>query len=106
MYNLPLGKMTEDWGSKIGSSVGVVHDVEVGADGIGWGNFIRARVELKLQKALARGRFIEVQGKKVWIDFKYEKLPDFVLHVDGCCMVAKGVQWDLLQMVHLSLELG
>lgn len=67
--------MTEEWGNQIVNSVGKVLEVDVGNDGVGWGKFLRVKVEIPLCKALARSRFINVQGQKTWMDFRYEKLP-------------------------------
>lgn len=75
IHNLPLGLMKKDWGEQIGGFVGRVHDVDVADDGIGWRKFLRVNVELKLQKAITRGRIIMGYGKKIWVSFKYEKLP-------------------------------
>ncbi|XP_042954547.1 uncharacterized protein At4g02000-like [Carya illinoinensis] len=75
MLNLPLGIMNEDCGRKIGSSVGRVVDVDVPEDGIGWGRSLRVRIEVPLRQAVARGRTVNVEGNKVWVKFKYEKLP-------------------------------
>ncbi|XP_042980007.1 uncharacterized protein LOC122310195 [Carya illinoinensis] len=92
VHNLPLGFMTEEWGHRIEASVGEVLDVDVDEDGIGWGKCLRVRVEIKLQKAIARGRTIMANGKKVWLSFKYEKLPKicfscgWILHGENGCM--------------------
>lgn len=39
-YNLPLACMGIETGFKIGSSVGVVEEVDVPYDGVGWGEFL------------------------------------------------------------------
>jgi hypothetical protein len=77
MYNLPLACMGRDIGVKIGSSVGVVKEVDLVDDDIGWGEYLRVRILLDLKKPLARGRLLHLQSKSLWIAFKYEKLPKF-----------------------------
>ncbi|KAF5447236.1 hypothetical protein F2P56_032804 [Juglans regia] len=98
IHSLPLGCMTEECGQQIGSSVGKVLEVDVGEDGIGWGKALRVRVEVPLTKAIARGSFLNVQGQKVWVTFKYEKLPKicfscgWILHGETGCLSGKGDQ--------------
>lgn len=43
-------------------------------DDIGLDEFLRIRVEINLNKLLARGRVIEYNRKNLWIPMKYEKL--------------------------------
>lgn len=74
IHNLSLGFMMEDWGNRIGASVGKVLDVDVDEDGICWGKCLRVKVEMELQKPIARSRTIMVNGKKLWLSFKYENL--------------------------------
>ncbi|XP_041001574.1 uncharacterized protein LOC121247263 [Juglans microcarpa x Juglans regia] len=95
IYNLPLGYMTKEWGERIGKSLGQVLDVDVDEDGIGWGKYLKVQVELNLQKPITQGRIIMVQGKKLWLPFKYDKLPHlcficgWILHgVSRCTLVA------------------
>lgn len=52
--------MTKEWGVHVGNSVGRVLEVDVDDDGVGWGKYLRVKVEIKLHKALARGRIIMV----------------------------------------------
>lgn len=75
VYNLPFASMTQEVGVQIGESVGKVLKVHADERGIGWGKFLRIRVEMDISKPLLRGRFITVEGKKSWVHFKYERLP-------------------------------
>ncbi|XP_042944656.1 uncharacterized protein LOC122278541 [Carya illinoinensis] len=91
IHNLPLGCMSMEWGKRIGDSVGRCMEVDVESDGVGWGKCLRVKVAMPLCKAIARGRFINVQGEKIWINFCYEKLPKicftcgWITHgEDGC----------------------
>ena len=77
MFHLPLACMGRDIGFKIGASVGVVEDVDVGDDGVGWGEFFRVQILLDLSKLLPRGCTILVQDKAIWVAFQYEKIPKF-----------------------------
>ena len=41
MFYLPLACMNQKVGSQIGASVGVVEEVEMDEEGIGWGEFLQ-----------------------------------------------------------------
>lgn len=69
--------MNRDVGYKIGASLGVVKDVDVTDDVVGWGRCLRIRVLLDLTKPLDRGRALTLNGKTIWVRFKFEKLPPF-----------------------------
>ncbi|KAF5454481.1 hypothetical protein F2P56_024141 [Juglans regia] len=73
-HNLSLIGTSLECGEKMGRSLGVVEEVEVDGDDVGWGMFLRVKVLLDLKKPLARGRTITLQGVKTWIPIKYEKL--------------------------------
>jgi hypothetical protein len=55
MYNLPLACMGKSIGEKIGSSVGLVEEVDVLEEAAGWGEYLRVKVSIELSKPLARG---------------------------------------------------
>ncbi|XP_042950114.1 uncharacterized protein LOC122282228 [Carya illinoinensis] len=77
MLNLPLSCMKIEMGKQIGDSVGLVREIDVQEDGVAWGRVLRVRIECDLKQPLARGRTIDVDGKRMWIPFQYEKLPKF-----------------------------
>lgn len=77
MLNLPLACMRKDVGTLIGSTMGLVEEVDTDIDGVGWGEFLRVRIQLDLTKPLSRGRFLNLQGKSVCVDFQYERLPRY-----------------------------
>ncbi|KAF5475845.1 hypothetical protein F2P56_007609 [Juglans regia] len=79
VHNMPLGTMTEEVGKQIGKNVGKVLKVHSDDRGIGWGKFMRIRVEMYITKALMRGMFLTFDGRKTWVQFKYERLPTFCL---------------------------
>jgi hypothetical protein len=41
------------------------------------GKFLRIRVSVDLTKPLKRGSKLNFQGKEIWVDYKYERLPNF-----------------------------
>jgi hypothetical protein len=75
VHDMPLLCMTKGVGTKIGNSLGTLHDVDVAGDGVGWGRCLRIRVTIDLTNPIERGRALHFAGKSHWISFKYEKLP-------------------------------
>lgn len=71
--------------------MGKVMEVEVLDDGVGWGQFLRVRIEIPLHKVIARGRIIKLNGNRIWASFKYKKLPrmcfqcGWILHGEVGC---------------------
>jgi hypothetical protein len=90
MTSLPLACMGPEVGTQIGSSVGTVEEVETDEEGGGWGKFLRVRIKIDLTKPLARGRMINLQGKRLWIPFQYERLPRFCFHCGLICHGSDG----------------
>ncbi|KAF5465138.1 hypothetical protein F2P56_015169 [Juglans regia] len=111
IFNLPLGHMTKDWGERTGQSMGKALDVDVDEGGIGWGKYLRVRVELNLHKPTASGRIVMVQDKKIWLTFKYKKLPrlcfvcGWILNgVDGCSVAADTDCFGLMPIINVGLH--
>jgi hypothetical protein len=77
MYNLPLACMSREVGSKIGSSVGEVEDIDMMEDEAGWGEFLRVKVLMDLSKPIPRGRKLHLPNQTTWVAFKFERLPKF-----------------------------
>ena len=75
MSNLPLACMGRKVGHQIGSTIGPVEEVDTDEEGLGWGNYLRVRVQLDLTKPIPRGWRINLLGNSVWVPFQYERLP-------------------------------
>lgn len=73
-YNLPFDCMNQEFGHQIGSNIGRVLKVHADDRGIEWERFLRIRVEVDIIKALIRGLFLTLNGKKTWVSSKYERL--------------------------------
>ncbi|XP_031254340.1 uncharacterized protein LOC116112330 [Pistacia vera] len=69
--------MNKDYGVQLASAIGKVLEVEVGENDLGWGSFLRVKVEVELTKPLVRGRILRIGEQKHWIAFKYERLQNF-----------------------------
>ncbi|XP_040987682.1 uncharacterized protein LOC121235400 [Juglans microcarpa x Juglans regia] len=76
-YNIPFASMTHEVGIHIGESIGRVVTVQTDDRGIGWGKFLRIRLEVDILEALQRGVFLTFEGKKTWVSLKYECLTNF-----------------------------
>lgn len=80
---MPLASMTQDVGVQIGESIGRVVTVQIDDRGIGWGKFLRIKVEVDISKTLRRCVFLTFKGKKTWVPLKYERLPNFCFKCGG-----------------------
>lgn len=98
MINLPLACMCKDVGYQIGSSVGIVKEVDTDEKGVGWGGYLWVRIQLDLKKPFSRGRMLKVQGRSVKVVFQYEQLPRFcfqcgcIKHGKLACQIRRGPQ--------------
>jgi hypothetical protein len=88
-HDMPLLYMTKGVGTKIGNSMGTLHEVDVAGNGVGWGQCLGMQVTMDLTKPLDRGRALNFAGKSQWISFKYEKLPMLCYH---CGRIVHGRQ--------------
>jgi hypothetical protein len=85
-----LGCMTRGMSYKIGGSLGLVEDVAVAEDDVGWGRCLRVRVEIDLFQPLDRGQALLLTGASCWVTFKYEKLLAFYYRCRQILHGAKG----------------
>lgn len=89
MTNLPLACMEREVDFKLGASVGRVEEVDTDKDGVGWGEFLRVKINIDLYKPLSRSRMIKFDGKSRLVGFKFERLPKFCYH---CGVICHGVE--------------
>ncbi|XP_042954583.1 uncharacterized protein LOC122290994 [Carya illinoinensis] len=80
LHDLHFAGMNKTMGEKLGAAAGTVLSVDVDANGMAWGSFLRVKVLVNILKPLTRGRFITMGEKRFWIPFKYERLPMFCFH--------------------------
>jgi hypothetical protein len=90
VHEMPLLCMNKNVGTKIGNSLGILEDIDVAGNGLGWGSYLRLRVTLDIMKPLDRGRALNFGGKSSWIEFKYEKLPLFCFRCGRLVHGSKG----------------
>jgi hypothetical protein len=78
ILNLAIKSMIREVGEDIGNVIGNSLEVDVPEDGIGWGRYLRIRVELDVTQPLLRGMILEYDDSApFWVDFQYEHLPIF-----------------------------
>ncbi|XP_030442413.2 uncharacterized protein LOC115664653 [Syzygium oleosum] len=77
IFGLPLEWNFEGMVKKIASSMGKVQEVKIDARGPAAQRIGKARVEMDMNTELRVGQLMRHQNRKVWLDFKYERLPFF-----------------------------
>ena len=79
VFNLPIKSMIREVGEDIGRGIGQHMEVDVPENGLGWGKYLRIRVEIDVTEPLLRGKMLQggVEDDPFWVDFKYEHLPIF-----------------------------
>lgn len=82
VHNILLACMTQEVGMMIDECVGKVVKVNADQWKLGWGKFLRLKVEVDITKGDSdEGTFLIVGGQQTWIQFKYERLSNFTLNV-------------------------
>lgn len=79
--------MSKEVGFKLGKLFSNVTDVIVPPIGRNEGRHMKILVEIDLSKPLLRGTTLNVNGDRRWVNFKYEKCPDFCY---SCGLVGHG----------------
>nr|XP_023912638.1 uncharacterized protein LOC112024227 [Quercus suber] len=78
IWDAPFDMISSQVAKEVGSRLGTVEEVERRHRKDDINMFMRVRVALPIAKPLRRGGFIAgSDGKKMWVSFKYERLPMF-----------------------------
>ena len=81
LHGIPLYYMTRETGERVGGTIGMVKEVDVPENGVGWGNALRVRLYLDFTQPIPRGRLISFTTiGQMWVSFKYERLPWICFH--------------------------
>ncbi|KAK1554283.1 hypothetical protein Q3G72_010086 [Acer saccharum] len=84
IHNLPLLCLTEEIGFFLGSMIGVVLDMDLGAIVEGMSRFLRVRVTVDIDKPLQRCLLVDLlgNGKIITMLLRYERLMDYCFRCD------------------------
>ena len=52
MYDLPLACLGKDLGFQLGSTVGIVEEVDTNEEGVGWGEYLRVLIQVSAVQPL------------------------------------------------------
>nr|XP_027126119.1 uncharacterized protein LOC113742485 [Coffea arabica] len=77
IWNLPIHWMSKAVGFKIGDIFKSVREVIIPSSGGKAGRHMKILAEMDIAKPLARGTRVKLNGVQQWVEFKYEKCPDF-----------------------------
>ncbi|XP_030930922.1 uncharacterized protein LOC115956765 [Quercus lobata] len=78
IWGVPFDMMSPTVATEIGKRMGVVEDVERRKRADDLNLFLRVKVGLPISKPIRRGGFLMgSDGKRHWVDYKYERLPFF-----------------------------
>lgn len=95
--------MTQEIGVQVGNKMGIVMEVDVDEDGVGWSPYLRIKAELDITKPLMRWTLLNLQGNQNWISFKYERLPNFCFR---CGIIKHNESRCMKVATNMSLHLG
>jgi hypothetical protein len=76
VYDLPLKLRSEAMAKKLGNILGDFEEMDM-EEINRMRKFLRIKASLDLTKPLKRGSKLHFQGKDIWVDYKYERLPNF-----------------------------
>ncbi|XP_027182378.1 uncharacterized protein LOC113780799 [Coffea eugenioides] len=77
LWNLPIHWITKEIGRKIGGVFSSVKEVIIPNGGGKEGKHLKILVEMDLSRPLLRGTTVKWEGSARWIEFRYEKCPEF-----------------------------
>ncbi|KAL5854858.1 hypothetical protein ACOSQ4_004660 [Xanthoceras sorbifolium] len=79
IHNVPLMCMSRDIGVMLGSKIGAVKEIDLGATGDCVGKFIRVRATIDISRPLKRGLRIQLEDscEEQTLLLRYEKMPEF-----------------------------
>ncbi|KAL3498272.1 hypothetical protein ACH5RR_041004 [Cinchona calisaya] len=80
IWNLHLHWVAKETGFKIGKKFKEIKDVVVSLVEGKEGKHIKMLVEVDITKPLLRGFLVRSEGDQKWVNFRYEKLPNFCFH--------------------------
>ncbi|KAK3437924.1 hypothetical protein EUGRSUZ_C02564 [Eucalyptus grandis] len=76
-YGLPLGRATYESIRDIVAKLGEVVEVKLDTKGNSNSNFGKTKVKINLEMPLKTGVLLNQENKRLWVEFKYERLPNY-----------------------------
>lgn len=78
ILDLPIQHMSKANAEAIGSTLGLVEQVDTDAKGDCRGRCLRVRINIDINQPLCRGRMVDIGASSPsWVSFQYERLPIF-----------------------------
>ena len=77
VWNLPIHWISKDVGKKIGKVFKEVKEVLIPHSGGKEGKHLKLLVSADMTQPLLRGTAVKMNGVSKWINFRYERVPDF-----------------------------
>ncbi|XP_039155682.1 uncharacterized protein At4g02000-like [Eucalyptus grandis] len=77
MGGIPPGWFREEVVAGLAERVGRVVEIKMGNSGSGPQKAGKVRVEIDLNSPLKSGAILDIRKKKLWVEFKYERLPHY-----------------------------
>ena len=82
IWNLPVHWMCRAVGFKLGKLFSSVREVIVLPGGGKEWRHIKIFAEVDVSRPLLRGTHVKMDGENTWVEFRYEKCPDFCYNCD------------------------
>ncbi|XVF50675.1 hypothetical protein PTKIN_Ptkin04bG0121000 [Pterospermum kingtungense] len=106
IYGFPIRFISEKIGVVVGEKIGEVLAVDTDDQKRAWGKWMKVRINVHVYTPLEKECWISLpDGRKIWLTFKFEKLPDFCFvcgylsHLENDCDKAVA-----MQMAYLSIK--
>ncbi|CAH9087432.1 unnamed protein product [Cuscuta europaea] len=77
VHNVPYSLVNLGTAGKVGNLIGRFIKYDDNQNSDKWEAYMRIHVCMNVEKVLKRGTNLKKDGKSYWVDFKYEKLPNF-----------------------------
>ncbi|XP_027177951.1 uncharacterized protein LOC113777103 [Coffea eugenioides] len=77
VWNLPIHWLSKVVGFKRGQMFSAVKEVIIPPGGGKEGRHMKILAEVDISQPLARGTTVKFNGNPIWVEFRYEKCPDF-----------------------------